>query len=144
MKTYTTTLLTRCLRRFAVASTGLLCLALIGCGKQQKKLSLSTDGKTKACITLADSASVSEKTAAAELASYLKKVTGAEFPVVKPQEAAGRPTIAVGPGAAKALLPDLDLVKLGEKGLGDDGIVLKSVGRNLILTGAEGSQRGTL
>ena len=130
--------------RFAAASTGLLCLALLGCSKQQRPLTLSTDGKTKACITLADSASVSEKTAAAELASYLKKVTGAEFPVVKPQETAGRPAIAVGPGAAKALLPDLDLVKLGEKGLGDDGIVLKSAGRNLILTGAEGSQRGTL
>lgn len=144
MKTNTPPALSRCMLRFAAASTGLLCLALLGCGKQQRPLTISTDGKTKACITLADSASAPEKTAAAELASYLKKVTGAEFPVVKPQEAEGRPTIAVGPGAAKALLPDLDLVKLGEKGLGDDGIVLKSSGRNLILTGAEGSQRGTL
>ena len=144
MKTNITPILSDSIRRFAAASTGLLCLALLGCGKQHGPLTLSTDGKTKACITLADSASAPEKTAAAELASYLKKMTGAEFPVVKPHEAAGRPTIAVGPGAAKALVPDLDLVKLGEKGLGDDGIVLKSAGRNLIVTGAEGSQRGTL
>jgi hypothetical protein len=144
MKTNITPLLSHCIRYVVSASTGLLCLALLGCGKQHGPLTLSTDGKTKACITLADSASAPEKTAAAELASYLKKVTGAEFPVVKPQEADGRSVIAVGPGAAKVLLPDLDLVKLGEKGLGDDGIVLKSSGRNLILTGAEGSQRGTL
>ncbi|MFN6017044.1 MAG: hypothetical protein ACK49N_05665, partial [Verrucomicrobiota bacterium] len=89
MKKQTAPSLSHIIRRFAVASTGLLCLALLGCGKQQKTLSLSTDGNTKACITLADSASVSEKTAAAELAAYLKKVTGADFPVVKPQEAAG-------------------------------------------------------
>jgi hypothetical protein len=145
MKETTTHPLSQCLRRFAVA--GLFCLALLGCGKSpatKSQLSLSNEGKATACIVLADSASASEKTAAAELAAYLKKVTGAEFPVVKPQELAGRPAIAVGPGAAKVLLPELDLVKMGEKGLGEDGIVLKSAGPNLILTGAEGSQRGTL
>ena len=41
--------------------------------------------------------------------------------------------IAVGPGAVKVLLPDLDLTKLGDQGLGEDGIVLKSAGSNLIL-----------
>ena len=145
MKETTTHPLSQCLRCFAVA--GLFCLALLGCGKSpttKSQLSLSNEGKATACIALADSASAPEKTAAAELAAYLKKVTGAEFPIVKPQELAGRPAIAVGPGAAKVLLPDLDLVKMGEKGLGEDGIVLKSAGRNLILTGAEGSQRGTL
>ena len=131
----------------ALASTGLICLALLGCGKSPEpkaSLTLSADGKASACITLAESASPPEKTAAAELAAYLKKVTGAEFPIVRPTETAGRPAIAVGPGAAKALLPDLDLVKLGDQGLGEDGIVLKSTGQNLILTGAEGSLRGTL
>ena len=61
-----------------------------------------------------------------------------------PAQAAGRPVIAVGPGAAKSAAPELDLTKAGPAGLGEDGIVLKSVGRNLILTGAEGSKRGTL
>lgn len=147
MKETTTHPLSQCLRRVAVAATGLFCLALLGCGKSpatKSQLSLSKDGKATACIALADSASAPEKTAAAELAAYLKKVTGAEFPIVKPQELAGRPAIAVGPGAAKVLLPELDLVKAGEQGLGEDGIVLKSAGPNLILTGAEGSQRGTL
>jgi hypothetical protein len=131
------------LRLFAAMALILIC----GCTQSRQSnlpVSIASDGKAAACITLADSASVPEKTAAAELASYLKKVTGAEFPVVKPQDAAGRPVIAVGPGAAKALLPDINLVKMGEQGLGEDGIVLKSAGQNLILTGAEGSQRGTL
>jgi hypothetical protein len=147
MKETTTHPLSQSLRRVAVAATGLFCLALLGCGKSpatKSQLSLSKDGKATACIALADSASAPEKTAAAELAAYLKKVTGAEFPIVKPQELAGRPAIAVGPGAAKVLLPELDLTKLGDQGLGEDGIVLKSAGPNLILTGAEGSQRGTL
>ena len=145
MNENTTPPLSQCMRRFAAA--GLLCLALLGCGHSpasNSPLTLSKDGKAAACITLADDASPSEKTAAAELAAYLKKVTGGEFPIVKPQESAGRPAIAVGPGATKALLPELDLVKAGEQGLGEDGIVLKSAGPNLILTGAEGSQRGTL
>ncbi len=127
-----------------ILTVTLLCLTLFGCGKKETSLQLANDGKSSVCIALADSASKPEKSAAAELATYLKKATGAEFPIVKPQEAAGRPTIAVGPGAAKALLPDLDLTKWGDQGLGEDGIVLKSAGSNLILTGAEGSQRGTL
>jgi len=116
-----------------------------------ESLNLTTDGKTTTCITLSETASVPEKTAAKELAAYLKKVTGAEFPIVKPGDAAGRPVIAVGPGAANALVPDIDLVKAGKKGLGDDGIIVKTIpskeidsGLSLILTGAEGSKRGTL
>jgi len=114
-------------------------------------LTLTANGKTRACISLADSASLPEKTAAHELAAYLKKVTGAEFPIIKPADVDGRTLIAVGPGAAKALAPDLDLVKGGEKGLGEDGILQKTIpsdasgpGTSLVLTGAEGSKRGTL
>ena len=49
--------------------------------------------------------------------------------------------VAVGPGAAKAVLPGLDLDKAA---LGEDGIVLKSAPPHLVLTGAAGSRRGTL
>lgn len=108
------------------------------------KMTLAQAGRTLYAIALADSASAPEKNAAAELAAYLKKITGAEFAIVAPSAAAGRPVIAVGPGAAKAIAPKLDLTKTGAKGLGEDGIVLKTVGKNLALTGAEGSKRGTL
>jgi len=105
---------------------------------------LAEKGQAKAVIVLAPEASAPEKNAASELAKYLKEVTGAEFAIVKPAEAGGKPVIAVGPGAAKAIAPDLDLAKVGDNGLGDDGIMLKTVGQNLVLTGAEGSKRGTL
>jgi len=112
---------------------------------------VSTEETTKTCITLAETASPAEKTAANELATYLEKVTGASFPIIKPGEAAGRQVIAVGPGAARALAPDLDLAKAGENGLGEDGILIKTLlsettdqSSSLILTGAEGSKRGTL
>jgi hypothetical protein len=132
---------------------------VVGCQDQKiplksveaEKFNLTIDGKTTTCITLAETASVPEKNAAKELAAYLKKVTGAEFFIVKPGDAAGLPVIAVGPGAAKALVPDIDLVKAGEKGLGEDGIIVKTIpaktnnhGLSLVLTGAEGSKRGTL
>ena len=114
-------------------------------------LTLATNGQTLACISLSDSASLPERTAANDLAAYLKKVTGAEFPIVKPADVEGRQFIAVGPGAARAMAPDLDLVKEGEKGLGEDGIIQKTIpsdasgpGTSLVLTGAEGSKRGTL
>ena len=116
-----------------------------------QKFALATDGKTVTCITLAESASLPEKNAAKELADYLKQVTGADFFIVKPGDAAGRQVIAVGPGAARALVPDIDLVKAGDKGLGEDGIIQKTIQSDaanknvsLVLTGAEGSKRGTL
>jgi hypothetical protein len=108
------------------------------------EITLAEKGQAKAVIVLAPEASAPEKNAASELAKYLKEVTGAEFAIVKPAEAGGKPVIAVGPGAAKAIAPDLDLAKVGDNGLGDDGIMLKTVGQNLVLTGAEGSKRGTL
>jgi hypothetical protein len=64
---------------------------------------LAQAGVTAYVITLAESASAPERTAATELATYLKQVTGVEFAVVAPPAAAGRPVIAVGPGAAKGV-----------------------------------------
>jgi hypothetical protein len=119
--------------------------------RQARATTLAKDGKTIACITLAETASLPEKTAAHELSTYLAKVTGSEFPIVSPAGAVGRPVIAVGPGAARAFAPELDLRKAGDSGLGEDGIIQKTIrspagghGSSLVLTGAEGSKRGTL
>jgi len=117
------------------------------CSAQQKTRGaslLAREGQTTYRIALAADATPAEQTAARELAVYLGKVTGADFSVGGSTGASGKPVIAVGPGAARLLAPDLDLAKTGPTGLGDDGIVLKTVGENLVFTGAEGSKRGTL
>ena len=103
---------------------------------------LARDGATPYVITLAPDATPPERHAAEELASFLKQVTGATFPLKTPAEAAGAPCLAVGPGAALALKPDLDL-----NGLGADGIIIRSLpGKcaHLLLTGGPGAPRGTL
>jgi len=108
-------------------------------------LSLSVDGKaTGYSVVLAEDASAPEQMAAKELAAYLGQVTGAEFPISVNVDADRGPVIAVGPGAAKAVEPEVDLSRVGDTGLGEDGIVIRTVGANLVLTGAEGSLRGTL
>jgi len=104
-------------------------------------LQLTESGHTQYAIILVPDASAPEKNAASELVFYLKKITGAEFKVSTPQQASGKYIIAVGPGAAKSVMPGISLDK---SKLGDDGIVMKSTPSQLILTGAEGSKRGTL
>lgn len=111
-----------------------------------------SENKTGSAITFADGGKTDyvikvspddlvANTAAKELAQYLKEVTGADLSITGIQDSAGKPFIAVGPGAAKKFFPDqnIDFTKLG-----DDGIVIKTIDGNLLLTGAEGAQRGTL
>jgi len=133
-----------------IVSTGLLigcALLLTACQRTltgneegKKGLSLSKDGKTGYVIMVAPGDVVSN-TAAKELAEHLKAVTGAEFPIVSPGAGRTSLAIAVGPAAAKALMPDLNL---SFPKLGNDGIVMRSQGGSLALTGAEGAKRGTL
>nr|MCU0982474.1 hypothetical protein [Pirellulaceae bacterium] len=52
------------------------------------EVALVEKGQPKAVIALAPNASVPERTAANELATYLKRLTGAEFAVAKPADAA--------------------------------------------------------
>lgn len=112
-----------------------------GCTRQSGPPRLAEAGAARYDIAVAADASAVEQTAAKELQSYLKKITGADFPIVTTGAAGSKPVIAVGPGAALAVAPQLDLSKTD---LGDDGIVLQTVGESLILTGAPGAKRGTL
>lgn len=100
---------------------------------------LARDGRTSYVIALADDAIPAEVTAARELAEYLRHMTGATF-AVRPeaQVLATAPQILVGAGTrVKQLVPAQDWAALGA-----DGIVLKTVGRQLVLAG--GRPRGTL
>ncbi|MDD5599114.1 MAG: DUF4838 domain-containing protein [Victivallaceae bacterium] len=101
---------------------------------------LSEAGKTVYSIIVSPDDPVAN-TAARELAKHLQQVTGADFPIVRPGKNHPAQVIAVGPDAAKTLLPDLDLAF---SKLGNDGIVIKTSGKNLILTGASKAKRGTL
>lgn len=105
------------------------------------RITIARNGSAVCAISLGDSATPTEKTAALELGSYLSEITGAEFVVIPPSKIDGAPVIAIGPEAARAVAPGIDLDRAK---LGDDGIVILTVGSNLLLTGAIGSRRGTL
>lgn len=99
-------------------------------------IEIAKDGVGKACIVVAEGASAPVRRAGEELKSLLAQVTGADLPM-SDQAAAGMARILIGPQAA-ALAGS---AYTGE-GLGQEGIVIKTVGDNLILAGGE--PRGTL
>lgn len=102
-------------------------------------MNLATSGKTACVIAIASDAPVAERTAASELADFLKQVTGADFAIKTEAEVpADAPQILVGQaGRAKRLAAGVDWDSLGH-----DGIVMKTVGNALILAG--GRPRGAL
>lgn len=96
------------------------------------------DGRSEYTIVVASDASAPEQTAAKELQGYVKQSTGAVLPIVSPATAGKGPHLVIGPCEAfRIACPDVDLSALKH-----DGIVLRTVGRNLYLAG--GQPRGTL
>jgi hypothetical protein len=102
-------------------------------------LTLAADGKTSYVIAVSGSAIPAEQTAAQQLARYLKEITGAEFRIVTDTQAVDAPhRIVVGrPQAGRDHLADIAWDRLG-----NDGIVIRTVGDDLFLAG--GLPRGTL
>jgi len=99
-------------------------------------LTLAENGSSRAVVVLADGASEPEKYAARELMRFLKEITGCELAIVsKAPEKAIR--LLVGPGAARLVDPGFSTADLGREGL-----VIRTVGSDLILAG--GQPRGTL
>ena len=99
-------------------------------------LNLIVDGVSEYVIVRGENAAPSEFTAAAELQAYLKKISGAELPIVTDSVEAVEKEIVVG----KTNRESDDFVDRAE--LGDDGFVIKSEGQKLYLVGGE--KRGTL
>ncbi|GHT69106.1 hypothetical protein AGMMS50239_35350 [Bacteroidia bacterium] len=106
---------------------------------QSAQLTLSGSGKAKYSIVLPDNPSLVELTAAKELKKHLDEITGADFTITGESKADNaKPQIVVGNSArAKTLLPDVDTDKLPY-----DGIVIETIGENIVLTGHP--IRGTL
>jgi hypothetical protein len=99
-------------------------------------INIAKDGVSQATIVVADGSSEPVRHAAKELQFFLKEVTGAELPLAN-ESKAGSPRILVGPQATK--LAD---AKLATEKLGAEELILRIVGRDLVLTGGE--PRGTL
>ncbi len=99
-------------------------------------LSVAKEGKATAVIVVSSDAAEPVKHAAAELADFLGQVTGAGFQVIHTADGS-KARLLVGPGAAMLADPDFTA-----QGLGSDGMVLRTIGNDLILAG--GDPRGTL
>ena len=111
----------------------LICLATPG---PAIAVTIAHEGKSMSVVVVADDATEPERHAAAELAAFLERVTGAPFEVVgQATREGGR--LLVGPDAAKLADPAFTI-----DGLGSDGLVIRTVGNDLILAG--GRPRGTL
>jgi hypothetical protein len=126
------------LQKSKIALLLIVLLLVVGCQQVVKDglVTIAEKGVAKAVIVIAEDALEPEQHAAAELADFLQQITGAKFDIVHPL-AFGRSRLLVGPKAAKLAEPDFTVA-----GLGTDGIVIRSVGNDLILAG--GHPRGTL
>lgn len=119
-----------------LAASAVLCL-----DPSADALTLAANSKTEYSIIIPNDLSSSdpEMTAGKELQHYLRQVTGADFTIRNERAAvAGTPRILIGQTErVKRLLPDVDWASLRH-----DGIVIRTVGRDLVLAG--GRPRGTL
>lgn len=114
----------------------LLIMSLSGCQWGGEPLNLSQAGQAQATIVVGSQASEAEQHAAAELAHFLKLISGATYEVTS-DAPPDRTCLFVGKQAAR-----LASEEISTEGLGKDGILLQSTDRGLVLTGDTG--RGTL
>jgi len=126
------------LQKSKIAVLLVVLLLAVGCEEAVKdgEVTISENGVAKAVIVIAEDAGEPEQHAAAELADFLEQITGAKFEIVNPP-AAKQSRLLVGSKAAKSAAADFST-----EGLGTDGIIIRTVGNDLILAG--GHPRGTL
>ena len=106
--------------------------------ESQERVTLARAGKSSCVIVQADNATEPEKFAAKELATFLKRVTGAEFPVAAEQSLTDDRASRIYVGWTQyATRHDIDTSKLGE-----EEWVIRTNDDDLVLTG--GRPRGTM
>ncbi|MDP7348424.1 MAG: alpha-glucuronidase family glycosyl hydrolase [Phycisphaeraceae bacterium] len=101
-----------------------------------RAVAIARDGAAQAVVVVDADAGPASQHAARELAAFLERVTGGRFDIVN-DVAEGRPNLLVGHLAAKR-----GDAQFTTDGLGTEGIVIRTVGDDLILAG--GAPRGTL
>ena len=99
-------------------------------------IDLVVDGVSEYVIVRGENASLSEITAAIELQSYLKQISGAELKIVTDSVEAVEKEIIVGKTNRESV------GEFDRNELGDEGFVIKTAGEKLYLVGGE--ERGTL
>jgi len=111
---------------------------VVGCeqGPKNNTVTIAENGLCRAAIVVAADAPEPDRHAASELAAFLRQISGAKFEIL-PAATDERSRLLVGPGAAK--LADAEF---SVDGLGADGLIIRTVGKDLILAG--GHPRGTL
>ena len=101
----------------------------------ESALRLAGGGATNYTIVLPAEPTAVQKTAAEELASFLSQVTGANFVILSESQARDKEKLLViGPSALSKTL----LARAGaqdEASIGQDGIILQTVGDSLVLSG---------
>lgn len=105
-------------------------------GAEAGVVTIAAGGQSGAVVVVAADATDPEEYAAAELAGFLKQITGGTFEIVH-QADVSRSRLLVGEGAAR--LAD---ASFSTNGLGADGLIIRTVGNDLILAG--GRPRGTI
>jgi hypothetical protein len=117
----------------------ILVIAVFSNQSQSEELMLVQQGRAECVIVVGTEPTPAEQTAAKELQEFLAQATGAELPIrVCTDIAKDQPQIVVGPSPrVKELLPEVQLEQIG-----DDGILIRTVGNALVLAGP--APRGTL
>jgi len=107
----------------------LLLFLLAACTAQE--IDLAADGSTGYTIVVARDAGPIEREAAETLRFYLKRITGADYPIRDDGEPVRRDEIIVGRSSRHAKLK----IDLDKEDLRVDGYIIRSCGRTLVLAG---------
>ncbi len=106
-----------------------LMLTITGCGGTY----LARDGQSDYTIVISPNASPATRHGADELRSFLREMTGADLPVIDNGGAVEGALIVLGDrDRIESLGVDIDYAALG-----DEGYVLRTVGKNLVIAGGE-------
>ncbi|MFH0963841.1 MAG: DUF4838 domain-containing protein [Planctomycetota bacterium] len=120
-----------------------VCLAtlivVLSCSVRAGERVLATGGQSACRIVLPEGADVSTRAVAEDLACVLKEMTGADFPVVTDDSAAGECEIIL--GAENAHLGALGLTGLAD-GFAEGEYEIRTAGNHLVIAG--GPLRGTI
>src|SRR5688572_22651464 len=109
------------------------CILVLASTFAHAAIEIARDGKSPYVIVIADDAGVVPNYAARELQELLRQVTGAQLPIVSESALAGgdAPKILVGlTRLTRQLVPGPRAASLDA-----DGIVMKTVGDDIVLTG---------
>ena len=108
----------------------LTAFALQGCDTGR---TLAKNGTSDYCIVVSANSSFSTAHGSGELKKFLEEITGTDIPVVSDLEPMTKHEIIVGNNShLEQIYPDIDF-----EALGDEGYVIKTVGKHLVIAGGE-------